>query len=547
MRSSRNWVIFLWYLTLSLLVFGPLLKPGYILTLDMVFTPAIRMPTADTNSYLLQAALHAANYAIPSYVVEKLLLVGILLLAGMGMHRLMLTFAVKFDRYQRIGAYVAGTLFVINPFTYDRLMAGQYDVLFGFALLPWFTSTLVTFLKQPTKRDSVILAVWAVIISIVSIHSIGFIAILAAIATILAFRQHHKDTVWLHKLFSLGLLSLSLFVLASCYWLVPLIIGHGNTAASISSFSASDMNAFATVGNNWLEKLGNVLQLRGFWLERRDMYHQPQNSLLLGSLLMFFIWGIALAGAITMWREKQRSIVILFTSCTVIAALVATGPLNSWLATYIPFFSGYREPQKFVALITLSLAVFVGHGVAVLMKYAYEKGSMAFLSFSCAMVTLLPAVWTPTLWWGLNDQLSPVWYPADWYTVNQQLDNDHENFETLFLPWHLYIYFDFTNRIIVNPAPSFFDKPIIISDNPEYKNASLSDSTIAKRQLDRLLPHADTQRSLGAQLASLNIKYVIVDKDDDFINYAYLRNQHNLKLLMNSATLEVYVNTAWSR
>lgn len=248
-----------------------------------------------------------------------------------------------------------------------------------------------------------------------------------------------------------------------------------------------------------------------------------------------------------MWRARQRSLVLLFGGGTLFAIALATGPLNGWLAAYVPFFSGYREPQKFVSLIVLCFAVFICHGTAVILQYAHQKGGAPFYALASTLLILLPAVWTPTMWWGFNNQLTPVQYPSDWYTVDHLLNKDRSNFQTVFLPWHLYMYFNFANRIIVNPAPAFFDKPVIVSDNPEYKHASLSNSTPVKRRLDQLLSHANTQYSLGAQLAKLNIKYVILDKDDDFMNYAYLNKQHDLRRITNGDTLEVYVNTAWRK
>ena len=48
----------------------------------------------------------------------------------------------------------AGIFYMINPFTYDRLMAGQYNVLFGYALLPWFAGALLKFLREPDWKKS---------------------------------------------------------------------------------------------------------------------------------------------------------------------------------------------------------------------------------------------------------------------------------------------------------------------------------------------------------------------------------------------------------
>src|SRR5580700_7820338 len=132
----RLWAV---YLAPALIILGPLLGSGYVLTLDMVFTPRIRLPSHVSSSYLFYALLHILNFVVSSDVLEKLLLFAIVLVAGVGMHRLMNYCSGKLaDVYQRLGAYFAGCLFVVNPFTYDRFMAGQFAVLLGYAFLPWF-------------------------------------------------------------------------------------------------------------------------------------------------------------------------------------------------------------------------------------------------------------------------------------------------------------------------------------------------------------------------------------------------------------------------
>jgi len=148
------------YAVVALLILLPLLGRGYILTLDMVFTPHIRWPVGGTNSYPFWVLLHYLNQLLPSDVIQKLLLFTIFLLAGVGMHRLVRNIDVRCKQtagQYTLGAFVAGTLYMVNPFTYERLMAGQYAVLFGYALLPWLARALLIFLERPAadQRDAV--------------------------------------------------------------------------------------------------------------------------------------------------------------------------------------------------------------------------------------------------------------------------------------------------------------------------------------------------------------------------------------------------------
>lgn len=531
----------------ALFIITPLLHRGYVLTLDMVFTPNLRMPMSVGSSYLLQVLLRALNFVIPSDIIEKLVLFALLIFSEIGIYQLIKSIHRSLDTYQKIGSYFAAVLYMANPFTYDRFMAGQYNLLLGYALLPWFTSALLNFFSSPSLRSAVIVSAWAIISAIVSIHSVGFMLILTVVATGVYVWVKRKDSEYVHKIMKFEIIYCALFLLASSYWLVPLVLGHGNTASIINSFGASDLSAFSTLGGNVLGRTGEVLQLQGFWLENRHMYYLPQETVPVWRFLSFMIWVLVSIGVVTMWRSRQRILLTCFSLTTIIAACLATGIFNNWLTARVPIFAGYREPEKFVALIALTIAVLAAYGVANCLRYSRELGGKAFTVIASVLLLLLPVVWTPTIWWGFNNQLSAVQYPADWYNINRRLTADHSTFQTLFLPWHLYMYFGFAGRIIANPATTYFNKPVIVSDNPEFKNISYVQRSPTKRKLDQLLPSANKEDSLGKQFANLNIKYIIFDKDDDFKDYSYIQKQHDLKQIYNNGTLELYVNDAWGK
>lgn len=61
------------YVLTTLLVLGPLLQPGYISALDMSFTPRLPMLASVDSTYPLWALLHVINMALPSQLIQKLL------------------------------------------------------------------------------------------------------------------------------------------------------------------------------------------------------------------------------------------------------------------------------------------------------------------------------------------------------------------------------------------------------------------------------------------------------------------------------------------
>lgn len=539
----RVWLL---YSALAFAMLVPLLRPGYILTLDMVFTPRLRMPTSSSNDYVFRVFLHVLNGALASDVIEKLLLFIILLLSGVGLHRLV-QYLQRTDLsvHQSIGAYVGGILYTVNPFTYDRFMAGQYQVLLGYALLPWFTQLLLRFLSEPGWGSMLLLVACAVMVSIVSIHSIGLMMVLGVVALGVVVWQRRSDIEWRAKLWKFSLLALIMWLLASSYWLVPLLLGKGSVATQISGITTADQSAFATVGGNVIGKIGNIVRLQGFWVEAYDMYVLPGAHVPAWGLVTLIIWALVIAGGVSLWRSRNRAVVMVFTLSIFVALLLAIGILSGWLATHIPLLAGYREPEKFVALIALAYAVFTAYGVTAAIAYCRAQGGRLFGVGAIVLLLVVPFVWTPTMLRGFSGQLRPVQYPADWFAANALLKQDYGNYQTLFLPWHLYMRFNFTDRIIANPATAFFDKSVIVSDNPEFRGAALSNPTAAKRTIDQLLPKAEHEHDLGVQLAKLHVKYIIVSHSDDYRQYEYLAQRSDMQLVTKHATLDVYRNKAY--
>src|SRR5262249_12431670 len=145
---------------------------------------------------------------------------------------------------------------------------------------------------------------------------------------------------------------------------------------------------------------------------------------------------------------------VAFGGAGIIAVVVATTSIISQLSHILPIVGGYREPEKFVALLALTYAMFTGAGVmAIVKKLDQHEGQLSAAALGGLLV--LPFVITPTIICGANGKLRPRDYPADWFAADSQLRNDPKAKKVLFLPWHQYINFGFSDRIIANPAPKF--------------------------------------------------------------------------------------------
>ncbi|HLZ14465.1 MAG TPA: hypothetical protein VKQ34_00560 [Candidatus Saccharimonadales bacterium] len=518
----------------TLAVLLPLLRPGYILTLDMVFTPHLRMPEDVNYIYPFYALLHYANLLFPSAFIQKLLLCSIFFLAGLGAYRL----TAKKAPY---GAYFAGLLYLINPFTYERLMAGQYLVLFGYALLPWFLRALLVFLEGPTVKSALRVAGWAVGISFVSVHSMGFTLLFGVLFGTAAMWRRRSEKTYVKRVALFTMLAAGIVIVANSFWLFPAVTGKGETAQAIQHFNATRRQAFATVDGGVSRPL-NVMRLEGFWLEARDMFLLPADLVPGWGWFIVLLWMLVGAGMVHVWHSDDRWLLVCFGLSGLIATILASGILQDWLAAQVPFFAGYREPQKFVAVLALCYAFFGAHGVEYLARLIWQKARLAVALAAMAV----PLVITFVLLWGANGQLQPVQYPADWFAMNQRLNQDTGGGNVLFLPWYLYMSFGFSQRVIANPADKFFDKPVISSDDPELPGVrpEIPDTTKALLS-SRILPQAARGKQLGARLAPLHIKYVLLAKEQDYQRYNYLYGQNDVRQVAQNAHLVLFLNTEY--
>lgn len=510
------------YIALALLVLGPALLPGYILTLDMVFTPHLPWPASLSSLAPFEALLHILNWVIPSQLIEKATLLAILAGAGLGMHRLV-------PAKDPLARFAAGILYMINPFTYGRLMAGQYLVLAGYALMPWFVSALVRFVRRPELRTAWPVGAWGLAVALTSLHYLGFAALAAALALALGLwraRRRPRERVRLAAWGAGG----ALLAAVSAVVLAP----H-----QIAGFDERYFLSFRTAADPTFGQVFNTLGLYGFWAERDAQYLLPKAAVSGWWLLAGAVLALAVLGAWKNWR-RDRLLTALMLALGAAGIIFAQGvmggpfaPLNHFLLENLPLARGYREAGKFVGLIALAVSYLFGLGAAWLIDRKWAP------QWTAGLLIALPLAYTPTMLWGAAGQLRAVSYPADWTAFNRTLTSEHSQGKVLFLPWHLYMKFNFAGRIIANPAPHFFSRATLAGDNAEIglvEDRSTNPKT-SWVQSDILAP---ARTNVAANLRARGFEYVVLAKEVDYKDYSWLDSTPGLKLVSNTQTLRVY-------
>jgi hypothetical protein len=532
------------YSMLALAIMGPMLKSGYVLTLDMVFTPKISAPVGISNSYLFQWLIHILNLTLPAQIVEKVIIFLILLLCGLSMHSLV-------DIRDKWPRYFAGLFYMVNPFTYERWMAGQYLVLAGYALIPFAVKALINLLEKPTQQNALKVSLWLTAIAIPSPHMLAlsiFVGIIMFLTYLLA--KSPKGTYYRDLLHNGGLAVIGVLILNS-YWLAYFISGKSTLNQVISSIGKNDLTAFATAGNGHTGLFFNVLSLYGFWLERFKRYAMPNHILWAWILIFIIFMFLIIIGIKKTIRSKSLPAVALIISASIsfVFALgpyaAITGNVTKWAILHIPLMRGFREPEKFSALLVLAYAYFAGYGLDVLLKHIpYEAEGRLELARDGAL--LLPLLYVSTMPLGFAGQLKAVNYPASWYVYESSLYQHPIKGKLLFLPWNEYMSYNFSSRIIANPAPDFFSANVISGTNAQFGGLDDPTPTPTSKYIENNILAHTNQINLGAKMAKLHIQYILLADGYDFDQYGWLAHQSDLKLVSSQPGLIVYRNEAYS-
>ena len=475
-------------------------------------------------------------------VTEKILLITIIfLLFYLPLH----FFRRIFNDVDSFGAeYAVSLAYAVNPFVYERFLAGQWAVVFGYALLVPFISYLFDFCRIHEPKNGIKLAAILFIFEIVSLHY--FVA--AIIVTALAFTAHFivkKDRMR----FALSILILSgCIILTSLYWTLPAFLSH---ASQIASFGPGEWQVFKTVGTGQFGVLQNVLILRGFWEEGQiwaTLFLISQSgiiyvlSLCLTALLILF-------GVYEGLRKKDmRNRYVFLLGIGILAVVFSCGTgdgifngINVWIFRHVPFWKGFRDSQKWSGLLALFYVFSLGLGVAYLQSLFKGYPNKRIIVFISMMI---PILLTPMMLFGFGDQLHAVEYPESWKEVNDVLKND-PSCKALFLPWHEYYSLRFNDDMLTaNVARSYFDCNVTEGEDMELGNIRTQGGNgVTYDEIEREVTENTQSPDATVEFLKQNGFDYIIFTDDlvrvDPYRYPFL-NSKELEKVMNRGGIYLY-------
>lgn len=510
----------------SFLVVLPWVRRGWLLLLDWTPGPHLPVPKAfwgldGTHQAGLPFALLAlgVSKAVGAAMMGWLLIAVALAVSGVGAGIL-----VGGTSLRRIAA---GTLYAVNPLVFDRVFAGHVGYLMAYAVLPLVVASVLRWRDEFSWRG-MRPALWLALATALTSHFlwIGGVVLLAHVAT---SNRRRPSLGWISLIAVLTLLMSAYFIVPSVGRAEPVQTSHGH------------LEAFRTRPDPGLGLAVNVAGLYGFWrveptLPKQEVAGWP---VFLGAIVL-----LAGAGLRRAWREDETRHLAHVLGVSGVAGLFLamgdqgpTGPVFRWLFDHVPGFEIMREPQKFACLLALGYAVGFAFAIENLARGAIRKGARVAAS---ALAVVLPLLYTPTLLFGLAGAAPVTRYPSSWSAVDRLMGGGDG--KLLFLPWHQYLSFPFTGRVIANPADGFFRRETLAGDNVELP-AVRSDSVLRRSQyLEFLYAHGQDLCAFGQLVAPLGVEYVALASTVDFTSYKWLDNQVDLKVLVRRRDLTLYRN-----
>lgn len=445
------------------LVCGPLLLGrGYALLGDMTFVPEqpwkaawLGLDGSAPRAVPADALVSVLGQVIAGDLLQKLILLGSLIFAGLGMARLV---ARHLGASGRAAQAAAAVLYLWNPYVHERLGIGHWGLVLGYAALPWvFLAAGAVRRGEPGAPARLVLALAP---AALGSPTGGLLAGLVALVVTLA--PGRARVVLARTAAAVGAV-----VTVNLPWLVPGLAGVTTSA------DPAGVEEFAARADTPLGLWGSLATLGGIW--KRSIVATERDAWLL--VLLGLAVTVASVAALVLRARRAQPVdqepgisvrlLVLAVLGLALAGLPATGPGADLVATMVEHVPGagiLRDSQKWIALLALAVAAGFALVVETVATNLSRRG-LPGLPFRIGLVAL-PVVLLPSLGWGLAGELDPVAYPDEWAQVRTILsDQPDDQLRTVVLPFSAYQRLGWNDgRAALDPAIRYFPGQVVTSD-----------------------------------------------------------------------------------
>ena len=437
-----------WVALLSLLVIGPALLPGFVLSYDLVFTPqqvllpgSIGVGSGLPRAVPQDAVVALVETVVPGMLVEKLVLLAIPLLAGTGMLRLLRGTAA---------GVVGATLAIANPFVAQRLVIGHWGLLLAYALLPWALVLAQRLRAHGDPWDGLRLLL---VVAAGSLTPSGSL-LLALVAVPPALLPRSRYAVRSRVLLTAAVLATWL------PWLLPALLHPGGAGSDPDGTRVFALRPDVPGG-----ALISALTGGGIWNAEVSL---PSRGTPLTWVFGAFVLALGIAGVPSLLRLLGRGITAWWAGVAtlgLLASLASVALPGPWAALLdgVPGGGLARDAQKLLAPWVLLLAASAGMGGGRLIGHVRERTTR--VAALCALA-VMPLACQPDLLWGAGGRLVAVDYPSDWSAARALVAGSPRPGDVVSFPWTAFRRFDWNDqRTVLDPAPRWLTRTTIVSDD----------------------------------------------------------------------------------
>ncbi|WP_156390892.1 MULTISPECIES: hypothetical protein [unclassified Nocardioides] len=432
-----------WACALALLMLGPALGRGFVLTFDMVWVPdlAVRSDFLGLGPALPRAVpsdlvVALLDQVLPGMLLQKVVLLGALVAGGLGIARLV--------GRSVLAQLVAISVYVWSPYVVERLWLGHWPVLLCWAALPWLVREGVRH-----RDDGRIGAALPFLLLIGSLSAnAGLMSAVTLLAVGLTARRGPAVRLVL------------LVAAANAPWVVAGLLHTGSATTAATG-------VFALRGEGSLPAPLAALSSGGIW---NAAVVPGSRETVLAWVSLLVLLALAAAGVRSAWRRLggRTAWALLALWGTGIGLAVwswaAPGSLG-WFAAHVPGGGLLRDGSRALALAAPLTAVMVAAGAERVAERArVAAGEVAVRVLVGVGAALFPLAMLPDAAWGISGELAPATYPDEYAQVRELLAQPPPG-DLLVLPFTSYRAPEWNHgRRVLDPLPRYLQPNYVVSD-----------------------------------------------------------------------------------
>lgn len=483
----------LWSVVLAAVLCAPMLvSGGYGLARDLVFVPHPALGADDIGlgsslprAVPLDAVLGLVGSVVDGAVLFRVAVLGVLVLAGCGAHRLFP------DQSPVAKVFLAGAA-VWNPYVVERLSLGQWALLASYAALWWLLPTIRACTSGRDRHAWGRLPFWLALASLTP--SGGLIALLVVVTT--AFRGARLrpacGTVLVAAAFQLP-------------WILPSLFGVASGLSDPRGVAAFAARSERTGGTLW-----TMLGSGGIW----DGHIVPASLTGLGGQVISALCLLVLVLSVRSVSRQQPGLVLAAGIGFLLALAGAVPGLDSalaWTVSHVPGGGLLRDGQKWLAPYVVLVVSCGADSLARLGHWLRSRDAdSAWLALAAAV--LLPVALlgdAPRQTWR---ELTPVHFPADLAAAMRHLaDAPASSGDVATVPWQSYRLYRWGLPLSASdPALRWSRRPALVSDSLRVDAGVLRGEDQRAARVGRIVTGAGPW---GDRLAEQGVGWVLVYRD----------------------------------